>query len=252
MRANNRICAPLPGALAGGDSQKIYYVLAETPCPYLPGRWERKLLTEIRGEGASSYYSLLSRAGFRRSHHYAYRPACEGCNSCVPVRVVARDFVASRSLRRIARKNADLHAEVCPAVASQEQFRVFKRYIDSRHDDGEMASMSFDDYRSMVEQSELETQMVEFRDHEQNLIAACLLDWLDDGPSAVYSFFDPKDCRRSPGIYMVLWLIEAARSRQRQNVYLGYWIRETGKMAYKSRFQPLEALGPRGWQRLAP
>jgi arginine-tRNA-protein transferase len=164
--------------------------------------------------------------------------------------VVAREFKPSRSLDRIARKNADLTAEVCPAIASEEQFRIFKHYIDSRHDDGEMAMMSFDDYRSMVEQSELETQMVEFRDREQRLIAACLLDWLDDGPSAVYSFFDPQDSRRSPGIYMVLWLIEAARSRQLPNVYLGYWIRETGKMAYKSRFRPLEALGPEGWQPL--
>lgn len=250
MGPNKAISGPFVGLRSSSASPKIYHVLAETPCPYLAGRWERKLLTEIRGSEAKRHYSLLSRAGFRRSHHFAYRPACDGCQSCVPVRVAAAEFLPSASLRRTARKNADLKISNRPAIASEEQFRVFRSYILSRHGDGEMAAMAFDDYRCMVEQSDLESRLAEFRDPANTLIGACLLDWLEDGPSAVYSFFRPDAAWRGLGNFMVLWLIAEARRKGLPHVYLGYWIRETRKMAYKSRFRPLEALGPNGWQRL--
>ena len=230
--------------------QQVYYVLAESACPYLPGRRERKLITEISGPRASSRYSLLSRAGFRRSHHFAYRPACSDCTACVPVRVAVDGFRMTRSLKRVERLNAGLTAEARPAQPSREQFELFSRYIRSRHGDGEMAGMTLADYGGMVRHSRIDTRMVEFRDSDGRLIAACVADWLDDGASAVYSFFDPDLDRRSLGTYTVLWLIAAAQAEARPYVYLGYWIREAPKMAYKTRFQPLEGLGPEGWRAL--
>jgi arginine-tRNA-protein transferase len=233
-----------------GPLPQAYYVLAETPCPYLPGRRERKLITELTGPTVLPRYSLLSRAGFRRSHNFAYRPACAGCGACVPVRVAADRFRVSRSLRRVARANAGLAAGDRPARASTEQYALFARYIASRHDDGEMAGMTIDDYRGMLEHTLVETGLVEFRAGDGSLVAGCLTDWLDDGPSAVYSFFEPAWARRSLGTYIVLWLIEEARRRGLPHVYLGYWIAGSPKMAYKARFQPLQALGPQGWRDL--
>lgn len=228
-----------------------YYVLEPNPCPYLAGRLETKLLTEISGPQAQSTYDALSLAGFRRSHRFAYRPACSGCNACVPVRVVVPAFQPGKSLRRILRANEDLAVELVPAEATLEQFALFRRYIRSRHGDGEMAGMTEQEYLSMVESSDIDTRLGEFRTADGELVAVCLLDWLADGPSAVYSFFDPAEARRSLGTYVVLWLIEAARSRSAAHVYLGYWIAGSRKMAYKTRFQPLEGFGPQGWQPLA-
>ncbi len=227
-----------------------YYVLTESCCPYLPGRRERKLITELGDTQGTAFYSLLSRAGFRRSHSFAYRPACTGCTACVPVRVAAGAFTPSRSLRRVARTNTALGTEQRPPRATLEQYRLFSLYIGTRHDDGEMDGMTFADYRSMVEHTRIDTRMVEFRTEHGRLVAACLADWLPDGPSAVYSFFDPALARRGLGTYMVLWLIQAARDAGLPYVYLGYWIEQSPKMSYKTRFQPLEALGPDGWREL--
>lgn len=227
-----------------------YYVLEPNLCPYLPGRTERKLLTEISGPDAQQRYDLLTLAGFRRSHRFAYRPACNRCNACTPVRVVVDRFVPGRSLRRILRANADISVRMIPARASGEQFSLFRRYIESRHGDGEMAGMSEQEYRSMVEASDIDTRLAEFRNAEGTLIAVCLLDWLADGPSAVYSFFDPDAAQRSLGTYVVLWLIEAAKQADAAHVYLGYWIEGSRKMAYKTRFRPLEGLASTGWRQL--
>ena len=229
-----------------------YYVLEPNVCPYLPERLETKLLTEISGPQAPAAYDALRRAGFRRSHRFAYRPACSSCSACVPVRVVVRDFQPGKSLRRILRANEDLTVDLVPATATEEQFSLFRRYIQSRHGDGEMAGMVDQEYIAMVESSDIDTRVGEFRDAEGRLVAVCLLDWLSDGPSAVYSFFDPGQARRSLGTYVVLWLIEAARAHGGAHVYLGYWIAGSRKMAYKTRFQPLEGFGAQGWQRLPP
>ena len=232
-------------------SKQVYYVLAEGPCPYLPGRRERKLITELPRapvDAATARYSLLSRAGFRRSHQYAYRPACTGCSDCVPVRVRAADFEASASLKRIARTNRDLSAIERPADPTDEQFELFGRYIQARHGGGEMADMTADDYRGMVQHSRVETRIAEYRDPGGALVAACLFDRLTDGLSAVYSFFDPELVERGLGHYMVLWLIEAAQNEARPYVYLGYWIAASPKMSYKRRFRPIEALRANGWK----
>jgi len=231
-----------------GLPRQTFFVLAESPCPYLPGRRERKLITEIDGFDSSGQFSRLSRIGFRRSHQFAYRPACAACTACVPVRVPVRDFDLSRSQRRVWNTNADLRAHERTGRATAEQFNVFARYIESRHGDGEMAGMDAADYAGMVEHSLIDTRVTEFRTADGRLAAACLIDWLDDGPSAVYSFFDPGLSTRSLGTYMILWLIAEARARGLSYTYLGYWIAASAKMSYKLRFRPLEAFGPGGWK----
>ena len=244
----------LEGGFGGTDAavapRQVFHVLMEAPCPYLPGRRERKVMTELRGPGATGAYSLLSRAGFRRSHNFAYRPACDGCGACVPVRVRAAEFRPGASLQRVARANRDLSAVERPARASGEQFHLFESYIRARHGDGEMVAMGERDYRAMVEETCLDTRLAEFRDAEGRLVAVCLTDWLEDGASAVYSFFDPALAARSLGTLAILWLIEEARRRALPHVYLGYWIAQSPKMAYKARFRPLEGLGRDGWRKI--
>ena len=156
----------------------------------------------------------------------------------------------SRSQKRVWQINRGLQAKIGPAQATPEQYRLFAEYVGSRHGDGEMAGMAFADYRSMTEHSRVDTRLAEFREADGRLVAACLIDWLNDGPSAVYSFFDPGCNGRSLGTYMILWLIERARAHGLPHLYLGYWIAETPKMSYKLRFQPVEALGETGWKTL--
>ena len=241
---------PRQGVAGLGLPQQMFFVLSDSPCPYLPGRREKKLITEIDSSDPNGTYSALSRAGFRRSHHFAYRPACTACRACVPVRIPARGFVASRSQRRVLRANAGLTWRESRQTATAEQYDLFSRYIESRHGDGEMAGMTVADYRGMVHHSRIDSRLTEFRDPDGRLVAVCLVDWLDDGPSAVYSFFDPALSGRSLGTYMILWLIEETLRRALRNVYLGYWIGDSPKMSYKLKFRPLEALGPEGWKQL--
>ncbi len=225
-----------------------FYRTAALPCPYVPGRVERKLITELSGHEAIEFYNGLSRAGFRRSHHLAYRPACSGCSGCVPVRIPVADFAAGRSLRRIRNSNGDLAVRVAEPQATLEQYRLFARYQRSRHSDSDMASMTFGDYRAMIEDSPVMTRLIELRGGGNRFLGACLVDLLDDGLSAVYSFYDPDAIKRSLGTFLVLALVDEARHRRLPYVYLGYWIGESPKMAYKARFRPLERLGPQGWQ----
>lgn len=218
------------------------------PCPYLPGRIEQQIFTELSGAQPQAVFDRLSEGGFRRSHHIAYRPACRGCSACVPVRVVADRFEWTRGWRRVLRANRDLSARGTGKRITDEQFRLFSRYVGERHADGDMARMNRRDYAAMVVSSPVDTELVEFRDATGALIAACLLDRLGDGLSAVYSFFDPGQARRSLGSYVVLWMIEEARALGLGYVYLGFWIENSPKMTYKGRFRPLEGFGPQGWQ----
>jgi arginine-tRNA-protein transferase len=230
---------------------QFFFTTAPMPCPYLDGRLERKIVTDLSGPSADSIHDALSRAGFRRSHTIAYAPACPGCQACLPVRIMAREFVPRGTLKRIVKANTDLSATVLPPHATAEQYQLFSRYQQTRHGESDMALMGFFDYRSMIEDSPIETAMAEFRAPDGALVAGCLLDRMNDGLSAVYSFFDPDSPpRRSLGTYMVLWLVERARAEALDFVYLGYWIENSRKMAYKSRFRPLEAFGPEGWYRL--
>jgi arginine-tRNA-protein transferase len=227
--------------------QQHFYRTSALPCPYLDGRVERKLITELAGPGASAFYSELSRAGFRRSYRIAYRPACTRCAACRPVRIPVMEFVQGRSARRLRQVNADLTIRAIQPNATIEQYRLFARYQRIRHGDSDMAAMSYDDYRLMIEDSPLDTRLVTARDGEGRLVAACLIDGLDDGCSAVYSFFDPDQPRRSLGTWLVLQLIDGMRDAGLPYVYLGYWIDGSPKMRYKARFRPLEALTANGW-----
>jgi leucyl-tRNA---protein transferase len=227
-----------------------FYRTAALPCPYLPGKIERKLVTELAGRHAASFYDELSRAGFRRSHHLAYRPACVGCSACVPVRIPVAAFSESKSLKRIRNLNRDLFPRAIEADASLEQFRLFQRYQRSRHADSDMAAMTFGDYQAMIEDSPVATKMIELRGAAGTLYGAGLYDPLDDGLSAVYSFFDPEHGKRSLGTLLVLALIDEAQRRKLAYVYLGYWIEGSTKMSYKSRFRPLQALDKRGWRQI--
>jgi len=220
------------------------------PCPYIEGRLERKIVTELSGHGAEDLHEVLARGGFRRSHSIAYAPACPACRACVPVRVNAAEFKRQRTMSRIWRANNDLTAHPLPARATTEQFEMFARYQEVRHPGSDMALMGLYEYSAMLEDSPIDTFVVEFRDADERLQAVCLVDRTEDGLSAVYSFFDVDNDRPSLGTYVVLWLIEFAKAEGRPFVYLGYWIEESPKMAYKTRFKPLEALGPRGWEPL--
>lgn len=227
-----------------------FYYSAPAPCPYMPGRVERRIFADLCGPQAAFSYELLSEAGFRRSLSFAYRPACPGCNACVPVRIPVADFVDTRAWRRIKNANTDLISTRVTARATAEQYALFARYQHLRHHDGEMARMSMADYQTMVEVGAMDSMILELRDAQRRLIAACLTDRMARGLSAVYSFFEPDYSARSLGSLLILRLIDEARVDGLDHVYLGYWIEGSRKMAYKARFKPLEALTREGWQPL--
>ncbi|MBB3065701.1 arginyltransferase [Limibacillus halophilus] len=242
-----------PDRLSGTQRIQPLHILTETPCPYLPGRMERKVLTVLEPTAATTeLYSELSRAGFRRSQRYVYRPACRNCDACRPVRIDALGFAPTRSQKRIMGRNRDLKTTLVLPASTAEHFALFRRYLDSRHDDGEMSGMTASDYRNMVEDTPVNTQIAEFRTSSGKLLACLLFDWLQDGPSLVYSFFEPDEERRSLGTQAVLWALSEARTRHLPFVYLGYWIPECRKMAYKDRFQPLQELRGGQWRQTKP
>ena len=230
---------------------QFFYTTAPLPCPYLAGRTERKVVTELSGTDAEVLHDRLSRAGFRRSHNIAYSPVCPGCQACIPIRIDARAFEPDRTQRRIARANAGVVATEMPPRATAEQFALFNRYQKARHADGDMAAMGFYDYRAMVEDTPISSCVVELRVGADRLLGACLTDRLSDGLSAVYSFYEPGDEKRSIGTYIVLWLVERARELGLPYVYLGYWVPESRKMAYKARFRPSEVLLGGSWRVLS-
>ena len=230
-----------------------FYLTAPSPCPYLAGKEERKVFTHLVGERAGELNNILTHGGFRRSQSIAYRPACEGCRSCVSVRVLTGEFRPTRSMRRIMKRNVDIASDMRLATPTSEQYAIFRGYLDSRHRDGGMADMTVLDYAMMVEDSHVETRIVEYRRVEPGrpnpgeLIAVALTDVLGDGLSMVYSFFEPDEAARSLGTFMVLDHIARAQRLGLAYVYLGYWVRGSGKMDYKSRFLPQERLLPEGW-----
>ncbi len=237
-----------------------FYLTAPSACPYLAGKEERKVFTHLVGERAAELNNILTQGGFRRSQSIAYRPACEGCRCCVSVRVIAEEFRPTRSMRRIVKRNADTVSEMRIAVPTSEQYSIFRGYLDSRHRDGGMADMTVLDYAMMVEDSHIETRIIEYRRREPgpsmpghragDLIAVALTDVLADGLSMVYSFFEPDEAGRSLGTFMVLDHIARVQRMGLAYVYLGYWVRGSRKMDYKSRFRPQERLAPDGWVRV--
>lgn len=248
-----RLDASRRAEIGGPGPLHQFFATASAPCPYVPGRVERKLIVELPGgNDATIVYDHLSRAGFRRSHHFAYRPACRACAACVPVRIAVDRFADTRSTRRVRNLNRNLRGGFAAPRATVEQYQLFAAYQRSRHRDSEMALMSYRDYRNMVEDSPVTTAIAEFRDEAGDLAAAALIDRLDDGISAVYSYFDPTRARQSLGTWSILWLIDESRRQGLPHVYLGYWIGDSPKMAYKARFPAVERLSAQGWVGMAP
>ena len=233
-----------------------FFLTPGGPCPYLPGRTERKVFARLTGTLAQPLNEALTHSGFRRSQTIAYRPACDACSACVSVRILTGEFAMSRNLRRIARRNRDLVRTVVPAEATREQFALLRTYLDARHAGGGMSDMGLFDYVAMVEETPVSTHIVEYRDPNRSstergrLIACALTDELRDGLSMVYSFFHPGEDGRSLGTWMILDHVREAQTRSLPHVYLGYWVRGSKKMDYKSRFRPIEGLTREGWERL--
>ncbi|SFV32323.1 arginyltransferase [Hyphomicrobium facile] len=237
-----------------------FYVTAPQPCPYLPGRLERKLFTHLTHDKPPELVDRLLTTGFRRSQNIAYVPYCEGCQACISVRVLVNEFQPDRSMRRSWNRNSSLIAQRTAPTPTMEQFKLFRAYIDARHSDGGMADMTILDYRMMVEDTVIETFLTEYRQKPADatdldfdswpLKAVALCDRLTDGISMVYSFYDPADADAGLGTYMILEHIAFARRIGLPHVYLGYWIDGSRKMAYKTRFKPQERLGPDRWERV--
>ncbi len=235
-----------------------FFVTTPSPCPYLPGKTERKVFTELTGGHAGELNDALGRIGFRRSQSVAYRPSCLDCTACVSVRVVAGEFQPNASQRKLLRRHSDLVATACKPWTTEEQFALLRSYLAARHPGGGMADMDELDFADMVEQTPVNTYIVEYReptvgDRPGRLVGACLTDHQSDGLSMIYSFFDTEEGGRDGlGTYIIMdHVLRAARSGL-PYVYLGYWVEGSARMQYKTRFRPIERLGPGGWQRFDP
>jgi len=234
---------PLPGT-------HHFFSTHPLPCPYFPDRIERRVVIELLGRDSDILHDALTRAGYRRSHNIAYAPTCPECSACVTVRVPVDRFRLSKTQKRVMKRCENLTVEETAPRATEEQYALFFDYQKSRHPNGDMSTMDFEDYRSLIEETNVDTRVLEFREDEK-LVAACLVDKVSNGYSAVYSFFDTGvDPRKSLGTFMILWLIEWARLAGIEYVYLGFWIENCRKMSYKKMFKPLEMYTPDGWRDL--
>lgn len=232
-----------------------FFVTSPSPCPYLPGKVERKVFTELSGTHAGELNEALGRIGFRRSQSVAYRPSCIDCSACVSVRVAAEEFEPTASQRKLIRRHSDLEVTACKPWTTQEQYDLLRRYLAIRHPGGGMAEMDENDFADMVEQTPVRTYVVEYREPSSDgrpgrLVGACLSDQQGDGLSMIYSFYDAgPEARKGLGTFIILdHIIRAARAGL-PYVYLGYWVDGSDRMGYKANFQPLERLGRDGWKR---
>jgi arginine-tRNA-protein transferase len=235
-----------------------FFVTNPGPCPYLAGKTERKVFTELSGAHADELNEALGRIGFRRSQNVAYRPSCIDCKSCVSVRVLTDEFQPNATQRRILKRNADLSVSACRPWSTSEQYDLLRRYLSQRHPSGGMAGMDDMDYADMVEQSPVRSHVVEYRTPGRygrlgELVGACLTDQQGDGLSMIYSFYDAEaEGRPGLGNYIIMDHIMRAKAAGLPYVYLGYWVEGAARMQYKIRYRPMERLGPDGWERFEP
>lgn len=234
-----------------------FYLTAPQPCPYLPDRRERKVFTTLEGLNTDVLNQALTHAGFRRSQNIAYRPACDMCAKCVSVRIPIKDFEFKTHWRRIISSNNDIYSSINFPEATEERYALLTNYLESRHSGGGMSGMDGDDFIAMLEDCTNATRIIDFRLKEDcqfgkkdELVGCCLLDELNDGCSLVYSFYKPDNSKRSFGSFIILSQIIRMIEFELPFIYLGYWIEGSRKMEYKTRFKPLEALGPNGWSLL--
>ncbi len=226
-----------------------FYATAPYPCSYLPGRLARSQVATPSYMIDTPIYGDLVNAGFRRSGAFTYRPFCDHCNACVPVRVIANEFAPNRNQRRIVKSHAALSVRVTELRFSQEHYALYRRYQSSRHHGGGMDHDSREQYSHFLLQSNVNSRLIEFRDHGALKIVS-IVDELPDGLSSVYTFFDTDDVHKSYGTYSILWQINEAQRKKLAYVYLGYWIRESRKMSYKANFRPVEGLKNGRWDRV--
>ncbi|RYD67433.1 MAG: arginyltransferase [Sphingomonadales bacterium] len=230
-----------------------FFVTSPSPCPYLPGRQERKIFTELTGQHAGELNDALGRIGFRRSQSVAYRPSCAGCTACVSVRVVAHEFEPNSTQRKLLKRHSDLEITACKPWATEEQFALLQRYLALRHPGGGMTAMDDNDYADMVEQSPVTSYVIEYREPSVDgepgrLVGACITDQQADGLSMIYSFFEAGyDSRPGLGNFIIIEHILRSQRAGLPYVYLGYWVKGSERMAYKTRYRPMEVLGPNGW-----
>ncbi|TMV06464.1 arginyltransferase [Ruegeria sediminis] len=228
-----------------------FYVTAPQPCPYLADRLERKLFTALQGEGAERLNNSLSQQGFRRSQNVLYRPSCTDCSACLSARIDVAAFRPSKSQKRTVKRNAHLERRATSPWASDDQYELFRRYLDERHADGGMADMDVFEFAAMIEETPIRSRVVEYSDDRTGgLTAVSLTDVLEDGLSMVYSFYDPHQPQNSLGTYMILDHIEIAREAGLPYVYLGYWVPGSSKMGYKAKFSGLEIYFKGRWQKV--
>jgi arginine-tRNA-protein transferase len=225
-----------------------FYVTAPQPCPYLEGRMERKLFTALQGENADRLNNSLSQQGFRRSQNVLYRPSCAECSACLSARIDVSRMSLSRSQRKILRRNAQLSRKTTSPWATEEQFNLFRRYLDERHADGGMADMDVFEFAAMIEETPIRSRVIEYTDELRELQAVSLTDVLDDGLSMVYSFYSPDSPRAGLGTYMILDHVRLAQELGLPYVYLGYWVPGSQKMGYKAKFSGLEIYLGGEWQ----
>ena len=205
-------------------------------CAYLENREEQRLAADI--SEVPELHDQLAESGFRRVENWVYRPVCNECNSCLPIRIDAQNFILSKNFRRILLKNSQFQMSLNDKNADEESFELFKTYLKSRHKDGQMATMSYSDIHSMIHNSPIETFMLKYRNQNNTLTACLLMDAQRDGLSAVYSFFDPNLKQQSLGTFLVLSAIDLTKKSSKKWLYLGYLVRNSQKMAYKARFKP--------------
>lgn len=227
------------------------YLTAPYPCSYLEDAEARSQVATPAFLITTPVYSELVRHGFRRSGTFTYRPRCDACEQCVAARVLVADFQPSRSQRRSWRQHHGLQVDIRPLQDDPEYYALYRRYQQTRHGEGGMKDDSPEQYRNFLLQSHVDSLLVEFRE-DGLLRMVSIVDVLADGLSAVYTFYDPEVPHASYGTFNVLWQIELCRRLNLPYLYLGYWIRDSRKMAYKAKFQPLQGLQGNTWQTIVP